>query len=76
MGLYRFLAIPQRSGGVRVIALQTRISREPIETLTAEQFVERSAANWLEWRDAGNGMLTTTVDRYGITLMETRFQLR
>lgn len=74
--LFRFLAIPQPSGGVRVIALQPRFSRDPIETLTVEEFVSRSAANWVQWRDAGNGMLTVTVDRYGVTLIEMRPLLR
>jgi hypothetical protein len=73
--LYRYLAIPQRCGGVRVIALQRRFFRDPIETLTVEQFVSRSAANSLEWRDAGNGMLMTAVDRFGVTVIETRLQL-
>jgi hypothetical protein len=29
----------------------------------------------LEWRDAGNGMLMTAVDRFGVTVIETRLQL-
>lgn len=74
--LYRYLAIPQRCGGVRVIALQPRFSRDPIETLTADQFIERSAVNGVKWIDTGAEMLTTTVDRHGVTIMESRFQIR
>ena len=76
MDLYRYLAVPQPCGGVRVIALQPRFSHDPIETLTVAQFVERSAVNGLRWVDTGNGMLTTTVDRYGTTIIEGRLQLR
>jgi len=46
------------------------------ETLTAEQFVERSRANGVVWREGRGGTLITVVDWFGVTAVEMRLMVR
>lgn len=46
------------------------------EPLSIREFERRSAANWIVWRPSGDRCLVTDVDVYGVTILETRFQLR
>lgn len=65
----------QGDGFIRVIGRQSRFTREPVEPLTVEQFESRSIANRIVWtKGKSAGVLTTTVDRYGVTIIETRLQ--
>lgn len=52
-----------------------RPSQSP-EPLSIAEFERRSAANRIVWRPSGDRCLVTDVDRYGVTIMETRFQLQ
>lgn len=71
-----FYAILRADSTVLVVGGAPRQSRQPIEHLTARQFIERTDANRIVWRSGRANVLTTTVDQPGALIMETRFQLR
>jgi len=71
---FKFLALPQPDGTVRVVALQPRLSSDPVETLPAGEFASRSAANGVRWLEGQGGALTITTDRFGASVVEERLQ--
>lgn len=74
--LTTFYAILRPDSTVLVVGGSPRMAHQPIEHLTAQQFLERTEANRIDWRPGRKNVLTTTVDQPGALIMETRFQLR
>jgi len=74
MGM-QFFAIIQPDSTIKVIGSSPRPPHQPpIETLTITEFVARSQANGIDWKEGTGNVLTTVVDRFGQTIIETRLQ--
>jgi hypothetical protein len=74
--LTTYFAVPQPDGRVKVIGNRPRRTGQPIEALTADEFVARSAANWIVWREGRGNVLITVADKFAVTMIETRLQLQ
>jgi hypothetical protein len=75
--VYRFYAIPQPNDRIKVVGAQARHPGEPpIEPLHTMEFIARSSANRIVWREGRGGVLVIETDVYGATIIETRLQLR
>lgn len=48
----------------------------PVELLHLTEFIDRSSANGIIWREGRGGVLVFDTDVYGATIIETRLQLR
>jgi hypothetical protein len=79
MDRQKYFAIIGADDTVRVVRASPdpdgRPSIKP-ERLSFDTFADRSAANGIGWRATSGNLLVTEVDRFGVTIIETRLQLR